>query len=161
MTRQEFIFELLDDFPRDRVSLGEVDGCDDVDQLLAWRAGFELTVDNISAQIEARQFSGVAAPAWIDRSAAALSFQKMGVRRIERRLKALGAVMDVGERERLSRMVESHREAANKLRARVLSSGEFIEAAKALLPQETFRAVLDKASEIGVARGRAAAADAA
>lgn len=79
-----------EDFDTPDIGISDIACCVDADQLRLWLEELRDDKSDIECQIGAAKLSGQFDVGWMDRARSALGFAAMGVKRVERRMLALG-----------------------------------------------------------------------
>jgi hypothetical protein len=141
MARYAYYEEAADETP---ITPEDVDGCKDLATLESWLYSLESREDAIKAQLEARKEAETDDDEWAQRAGDALGYVKMGVRRIKRRMRALGH--DAESHGRHIQALHDRIAGYKAKEARWLLDRKFIEAAEQALPADQFAALLKKAA---------------
>jgi hypothetical protein len=142
-----------------RVSIDDIAACGEVATLLEWRRSFELRSDDMRAQMDARRTLGEAGvEEWLRQCSRALSYQLMGVRRIDRRLADLGCEIKGQELVDLRAELRARKERCDDLKVRLGYASRFAAAARAALSAEQYAQVLARLDQ-GVGEDNASETD--
>ena len=79
-----------EDFETPDFTIEDIEGTDNVAQLIEWLEETEHAFDDMCAQVEAAKITGVGEDAWMARVRGAIGFAGMGRTRLKKRLTKLG-----------------------------------------------------------------------
>lgn len=112
------------------ITRDDIEACTSVPQMLEWLGALEDTKGDIISSLEARKLAETDDDDWAIRASDALTYASMGVKRIKRKLRALGVNPDP--------MTEDDRKSLERARGAARFAKHLLSAMGARLSQQMF-----------------------